>query len=529
SVWVVIKWVKETMMSNSSFETIVAVATLLLLLMFVSENWNWLKIPGPIPWPIIGNLGSLKGTKFLSIHEMYKIYGRIFRLKFGRVKAVVLCDVELIKEALLDRGRSLSGRPQFASYRLVSGCKSVVTNDPRCLREWVNYKSTMVQTLCSISNNNEMKELMNERIGSVLVYMIQELEKGGDGQNFAEDIVTKTVANFLCTVCYGETYDFNSKEFNNLIEMSRHYTDNLSKSILRDMIPLAEILPSVNKGRADFAKTSYHLHLWFLKRVEEVIQHFQPNKLNDLASVMVSDLTNDPTENISNITEKDRNSIAAIINDLVQEGYHSLYSMALWVVTYMIKYPEEVKKIENELNEVLDDYLPTLHDQESLPHTMAFINEVLRCRPSLPLAVPHSATEDTKLGGYDISKDTMVVASLYSANRDPKVWANPDQFDPSRFLAKDDLGVKVLDETKVEQVFTFSLGDRKCPGEDIGRSFLFLTTAYLAHTCKLKPDPAKPPTFQTKPGSITRPKDFGVQLNVKKCWLGVFKPDDNEE
>lgn len=61
----------------------------------------------------------------------------------------------------------------------------------------------------------------------------------------------------------------------------------------------------------------------------------------------------------------------------------------------------------------------------------------------MPSSVAHRSMVDTKLGGYEIPKDTAVLASLYSLHNAPEVWKDPDTFRPERFLnAKGELTLK---------------------------------------------------------------------------------------
>lgn len=54
-----------------------------------------------------------------------------------------------------------------------------------------------------------------------------------------------------------------------------------------------------------------------------------------------------------------------------------------------------------------------------------------------PLAVGHRATEDTTFFGYDIPKDTFVLPNLWAMNMDKKIWGDPENFRPERFILED--------------------------------------------------------------------------------------------
>lgn len=62
--------------------------------------------------------------------------------------------------------------------------------------------------------------------------------------------------------------------------------------------------------------------------------------------------------------------------------------------------------------------------------------------------------EDTSIGEYFIPKGTMVLANVMAVHRDPELWANPDDFDPTRFLTAD--GTEL--SKKPEYHIAFSLG-----------------------------------------------------------------------
>ncbi len=49
-----------------------------------------------------------------------------------------------------------------------------------------------------------------------------------------------------------------------------------------------------------------------------------------------------------------------------------------------------------------------------------------------PLAIPHCAIRDVKIGRYLIPKGAAIFPHLQSAHLDPKVWEDPMQFNPDR-------------------------------------------------------------------------------------------------
>ncbi|XP_035825183.1 cytochrome P450 2G1-like [Aplysia californica] len=131
--------------------------------------------------------------------------------------------------------------------------------------------------------------------------------------------------------------------------------------------------------------------------------------------------------------------------------------------------------------------VPTIQDKPKLKYLQAVIYETLRlanivplrrreclfsltfffCCPFVPSpyisthiafsfppnSLTHMVTEDTELRGYVIPKGTFVVPNLYSALMDEKVWGDPQNFRPERFLDSQENIVKR------EEMIPFSLGN----------------------------------------------------------------------
>ena len=69
------------------------------------------------------------------------------------------------------------------------------------------------------------------------------------------------------------------------------------------------------------------------------------------------------------------------------------------------------------------------HDRN---HLQAALEESLRFEPAAAV-VDRYATADTELRDAQISRGELVRVSITAANRDPALFADPDQFDPARF------------------------------------------------------------------------------------------------
>ncbi|WP_329008113.1 cytochrome P450 [Micromonospora rifamycinica] len=84
----------------------------------------------------------------------------------------------------------------------------------------------------------------------------------------------------------------------------------------------------------------------------------------------------------------------------------------------------------------------------------AYVEEILRYEPPVHFAVRYAA-EDTEIAGLTVAKGRSVLVLTGAANRDPRRFAAPDSFDPSR---------------RDNRHLAFSAGPHYCLGAALGRA-----------------------------------------------------------
>ena len=171
--------------------------------------------------------------------------------------------------------------------------------------------------------------------------------------------------------------------------------------------------------------------------------------------------------------------MAGALVDLFGAGFDTTSITLHWALAYMIKYPNIQRDVQKEIDDVIGrDRLPTLQDMGHLPLLEATINELLRVTSIAPLALPHSATTDTQIAGYNIPKGTVVFVNLWSLHRNQKYWDEPELFNPYRFL---DSSGRALDLKSLPGFLPFGSGRRQCPGKSLALVELFTFLAVLLH------------------------------------------------
>lgn len=124
--------------------------------------------------------------------------------------------------------------------------------------------------------------------------------------------------------------------------------------------------------------------------------------------------------------------------DLFAAGTETTSTTMRWGLLLMMKYPEIQRKIQEEMNQVIEPgEMPKLEDRKKMPYTDAVIHEIQRFANIVPMGVSRSTPTDVNFRGYVIPKGTEIIPLLTSALNDELHWKTPHQFNPSHFLDAD--------------------------------------------------------------------------------------------
>ena len=136
-----------------------------------------------------------------------------------------------------------------------------------------------------------------------------------------------------------------------------------------------------------------------------------------------------------------------LIQDLFFAGTETTSNTLRWGLLCMMLYPDVQERVQQEIDSVLgSDRLPCLRDRARLPYTEATLHEIQRFSSLLSFTIPHRTTEHATFRGYDIPAGTTVFANLWSIFRDPKVFPEPERFNPGRFMKDENENVAKPDE-----------------------------------------------------------------------------------
>lgn len=189
---------------------------------------------------------------------------------------------------------------------------------------------------------------------------------------------------------------------------------------------------------------------------------------------------------------------------LLLAGHETTANALTWTFYMLSKHPAVTRRLEAELDEVLNGQPPTMEQARELVYTTQVIKEAMRLYPPVWM-VGRRAEQDDEILGYQVHKGALVLMSPYVLHRHPDLWENPEGFDPDRF-APDRAA------PRRGAYIPFITGPRKCIGEHFAMLEAVIMVATLLARYRLELVPGHKVGLEP---SVTLRPDNGVMMRLR--------------
>lgn len=441
-------------------------------------------VPGPLGIPIFGNLFQLGAEPYLSFCKWAERFGDVVRIKLGSRTVIVLNGTRAIHQALIKQSIVFSGRPNLSGFlsaiEINGGSVAFSSYD----ESWKIHRR-IAENAVRYFTSGKQSVHVEHHVTHEAKELIKFVMKGKERVIMDPSKLLKlSVSNVMAGMIFQERHNLDHEDVRGIVNELERVIDSIGGSNKADFLPwLGVLVPSLKK---DYQTFTTQLRDILTVHIDKHLENYESGMDTDILYYLMTLAENlDPKQKAElNLTDE---RVRSTIIDFFRAGYETVATTLLWAFLYAIYYPEIQQEIREEIDEVVGrGRLPCITDRGNLPLTEAFLAEVSRHASVVATTVPHSTINDTVLGGgynYFIPKDVVVMVNLYSIHHDPKMWDEPEKFDPRRFLSKD--GAK-LDTDKVNSLMRFGAGRRKCVGIEIAQMELFLFFTIIIHQCFLK-------------------------------------------
>ena len=317
--------------------------------------------------------------------------------------------------------------------------------------------------------------------------------------------------NITTDLVFGKRYKVEDPEIKHIIDFNSLVFGGLAACDAVNIFPWLSVFPL--KGITNLKKGLEMRDQFYRKEYLEHVEEHDPNHLRDVFDSVIKVLKEEETTKKAGVRVDTVDNIEMLISDIYVAGTETTITTIQWAVIYFLHWPHVLEKCHAEIVEVCGkDRYPELSDRSSLNYLYATIHEILRFSSLAPFGFPRATLKDTEVEGLKIPRDTQVIVNVWAIHNDEKEWENPDEFNPDRFLDEQGKFVTGMNES----FFAFGGGKRKCFGEVLGKTQLFIILSRLMKDFIMSTVPGDPlPDLEGVLGVTNSPKPHKVIFRAR--------------
>ncbi|KAJ6590626.1 cytochrome P450 [Mycena vulgaris] len=418
--------------------------------------------PGPKAKPIIGNMLDIPQTlPWLTYSEWAKRYGDIMHVTILGAHIIVINSAEIATELLEKRSGNYSSRPDIPVMHMngwmmnmgLKGYNDEWRKDRRILHQ--RFRRDAAPTLHPIELAKTQELLINL------------LETPNDFTTHFKTFPTSIMMYLL----YGHQISAHDP----LVEITYEALGMFSGSVVPGTL-IVNVFPFLR-----------HFPPWFpglvalndlCARSRLLLGKMQDIPFYSVKKHMADD--NAVPSWVSELLERTgdaavpENNIKALGAITLAAAMETTLSALRAFIHMMVLHPEIQDKAQAEIDAVVGDKrLPNFDDRESLPYIDALYRELMRFHGPAPLGVPHSSSEDDVYNGFFIPAGSTIMYNQWAMCRDERVYPNPEEFKPERFIAAD--GSLITENFPP----TYGFGRRACAGKSMADASVWIAIASI--------------------------------------------------
>ncbi|KAB1222353.1 Isoflavone 2'-hydroxylase [Morella rubra] len=421
--------------------------------------------PSPSSLPILGHLHLVKKPLHRTFQSLSLKYGPIFSLRFGSRLVVIVSSPSIVEECFTKNDIVLANRPSTLATKHIGYNQTIVSVAPYG-DHWRNLRRIGSLEIFSTNRLNMFSGIRRDEVKRLLVNLSrnsrQNLAKVKLSSMFLELSLNSVMRMVAGKRYYG--YGESVKEEEEARQFSQIMREALANGGASNPGEYVPILRWIDRGRLEKRLKS------LAQRGDVFLQGLINEKKNkeEEGKTMIDRLLSLQKTQPEYYTDQ---IIKGLIWVLLAAGSDTSAATLEWAMSNLLNNPKTLKKARAELDsQIGEEKCIDETEASKLPYLQHIISETLRLHPPAPLLLPHMASEDCIIGGYDIPRNAMLLVNSWAIHRDPNLWDDAASFKPERFESG---------EGNAYMLLPFGLGRRACPGAGLAQRTVSLTLGSL--------------------------------------------------
>lgn len=454
-------------------------AALILLQKQKRRQKGFIRPPGPLGWPLFGNIFGLGTLPHQTLYHLKPKYGSVLWLKLGSVNTLVIQSAKSASEFFKNHDHVFCDRKcpdSLTAHDYYQGSLAFGRFGPY----WRMLRRLSTTQLMTNKRINQTEHLRRKCINNMMRYM-EEDAIAARGQGGAGDVDLSIFLFIMAFNIIGNLVLSRDLVDSQSIE-GRQFFDAMGKVMEWVTTPnFADFFPFLQRFDPQGIKRNMERDMGLAmeiiaKFVKERVEEKKMGKTKTTEDFLdvVLEYQSEGLEGADKLTD---HNIVIFILEFFFAGSETSSISIEWAMAELLRHPESMRKAKEELDRVVGTNRRVEEsDIEDLPYLRAVIKESLRLHPALALTVPRNSMEETNFMGYMIPKDTQIWVNVWAIGRDPDAWEDPLSFKPERFL-----GSKIDYKGQNFELLPFGSGRRICVGISQAQRVIHLALASLLH------------------------------------------------
>ncbi|XP_073135660.1 cytochrome P450 89A2-like [Henckelia pumila] len=422
--------------------------------------------PGPPALPLLGNLIWLRRpvSELESILRSLRTrYGPLMMLSIGPRKLVFIASNSLAHRALIQQGGVFSDRPAAPFTSKISNRTLKEISSATYGPTWRLLRRNLSQ---GILHPARVKSYSSSRrwVLSMLVDSLLDESKSGISVRVMDHFQYAMFC-LLVNMCFGDKLQ--ERQIKKIESVQRGLLLGFRRfNVLNFWPALGKLI--FRKRWKELIRLRQEQENMLLPLIRSRLKRI--SKQHDAAELAYVDTLVDlnlPEEN----RKLDEPEMMRLCSEFLAAGTDTTSTALQWIMANLVKYPgiqtklyDEIISITGSSNGSSRPRMVQEEDLHKMPYLKAIVLEALRRHPPAHFVLPHKVRQDVELDGYVIPRDSTVNFMVADMGWDPKVWEDPMEFKPERFLATSSGEAFDITGSREIKMMPFGAGRRICPG-----------------------------------------------------------------
>ena len=410
-------------------------------------------LPGPRPWPLVGNALQFKPAQFhLQLERWSREYGAYYKIHLGPRPMLVVSDHDVVATALRDRPDGFRRTSRLESIGRELGLKPGLFGAEGDM--WRRQRRMVMASFDPAHVKHYFPSLA--RVAGRLATRWQRAAQRDAPIDLQADLMRYTV-DTIAGLAFG--VEVNTLESDD--DVIQRHLDKIFPALFRRLVAPVPYwrwitLPADRALARSIVAVDAAVQ-GFIAQARERLQREPERRTQprDLLEAMLA-AADQPDSGI------DDAQVAGNVLTMLLAGEDTTANTIAWMIDLLWRNPAELQRATAEVRRVCGDARElSLEQMAQLDFVEACAHETMRLKPVAP-QIGLQTLRDTVVGDVQVPKDTALLGLLRRDSVDERWLPRATTFEPARWLAD---GAPSAGATSPKRVsMPFGAGPRMCPG-----------------------------------------------------------------